>query len=148
MYIISACLAGRDCKYNGGNNETAWVKNLIGKKKCVLVCPEDAGNLPTPRPPAERKGERVVDKEGNDVTEAFIFGAEQSLVRAKKSSEILNDEIELAILKSNSPSCGCGTIYDGSFSKKLIKGDGVFTELLKKKGIRVITEKDEDEIKR
>lgn len=147
MYIISACLVGQNCKYNGDNNCVDWVKEFIENHKCVLVCPESLGTLQTPRPPAERVGDRVLNIEGEDVTEQFIFGAEQSIVRMDKSSEILNSPVTMAILKANSPSCGCGMIYDGTFTGRLVKGDGIFTEMLKERNIRVITEKDEDLVK-
>lgn len=147
MYIVSACLAGRNCRYNGQAEETPWIKELTRHSKCVLVCPEDDGNLPTPRPPAERIGDRILNKEGKDVTDAFYVGAEKSLATAKISAKIGREEIHLAILKANSPSCGCGTIYDGTFSGKLIQGDGVFAAMLKEEGITVISEKDEDQLK-
>lgn len=146
MYLISACLAGANCKYNGGNNKCQWVKDLMESKKYMLVCPESLGSLPTPRPPSEIINGRAIDKDGKDITENLIYGAEQSLIRAEKSIAESGDKIELAILKANSPSCGCGKIYDGTFSGKLVDGDGFFTALLKKKGIPVITELDEKEI--
>ncbi|WP_027398713.1 DUF523 domain-containing protein [Anaerovorax odorimutans] len=144
MYVISACLAGRKCRYNGGSNEIAWVKDLSEKSKCILVCPEEEGNLPTPRNPSERVGDKVLDKEGNDVTNAFILGSERTMLKINEFSEKENKEVKLAILKSNSPSCGCGMIYDGTFSGKLVKGDGLFVEMLKEKGIKIISEKDEE----
>lgn len=141
MYLISACLAGVNCKYNGGNNECEQIRELLRDKKYVLVCPEELGMLPTPRPPAELTKGRVIDKNGEDVTDNFIHGAEKALEIAEKRSAELNQKIELAILKANSPSCGCGKIYDGTFSGILIDGSGIFATLLKKKGIPVITEK-------
>lgn len=146
MYIISACLAGQNCKYNGENNTVEWVKEFMENNKCVLVCPEGLGNLPTPRPPAEIVGDKVIDAEGNDVTEAFQFGAEQAIARMKKSEGIMNDTVEMAILKANSPSCGCGYIYDGTFSGKRVKGDGIFAAMLREKNIKMITENDEKKV--
>ena len=146
MYIISACLAGVNCKYNGGNNECQWVKALMKNKECMLVCPESLGNLPTPRPPSEFINGRAIDKDGRDITDNLVAGAEKSLARAGKKAVELDDIIELAILKANSPSCACGKIYDGTFTGRLIDGDGIFTSLLKKKGINVVTELDENKI--
>lgn len=146
MYIVSACLAGVNCRYNGEDNECSWVKDFIKDKNYILVCPEVLGNLPTPRPPSEFVNGRVIDKNGEDVTDNFIQGAEKSLIEVEKKAEESGEEIELAILKANSPSCGFGKIYDGTFSRKLIDGDGIFAALLKEKGIKVITEQDEVEI--
>ncbi len=143
MYLISACLAGVNCKYNGGNNESQWVKEFMKDKDCMLVCPEGLGQLPTPRPPSEFINGRAIDKNGKDITDNLISGAEKTLVKAEKRAAELGQTIELAILKANSPSCGCGKIYDGTFSGVLIDGDGIFAEMLKEKGIRVITEQQE-----
>jgi len=143
MYLISACLAGVNCKYSGGNNECDWVKEFMDGRECMLVCPEALGKLPTPRPPAELINGRAIDQNGRDVTENFILGAETTLAMAEQKAEELDEEIKLAILKANSPSCGCGKIYDGTFSGILVDGDGLFTAMLKEKGIPVITEKQE-----
>ena len=143
MLIVSDCLAGINCRYNGGNNDCQWVKDFIKDKKHVLVCPEEVGGLPTPRPPCEIVGSRVMDENGRDVTDFFHRGAEETLKKAKAAAGQEGEEIELAILKANSPSCGCGKIYDGTFSHRLIPGDGLFTALLKIHGIPVITEQDE-----
>ena len=142
MYIISGCLLGHDCKYNGGNNRNEDVIKFCEQHRHVVVCPERAGKLPTPRPPAERQGTRVVNIEGLDVTEAFINGARVSLKTCLQLADFAGEELEGAILKANSPSCGCGKIYDGTFSGTLVDGDGVFTEMLKKHGIQIITEKE------
>ncbi len=143
MYLISACLAGVNCKYSGGNNECDWVKEFMNGRECMLVCPEALGKLPTPRPPAELISGRVIDQNGKDVTENFILGAETTLAMAEKKAEELDEEIRLAILKANSPSCGCGKIYDGTFSGILVDGDGLFAAMVKEKGIPVITEEQE-----
>lgn len=140
MYLISACLAGVNCKYNGGNSECAWVKKLMKDHDCLLVCPEEMGGLPTPRTPAEKSSGRIINKDGIDVTDFFLRGAEKSLQKAEETAAELGQEIELAILKARSPSCGCGMIYDGTFSGKLVEGDGVLAALLKEKSIPVITE--------
>ena len=142
MYIISGCLLGHDCKYNGGNNRNEDVIKFCEQHRHVVVCPERAGKLPTPRPPAERQGSRIVNIEGKDVTEAFINGARVSLKTCLQLADFSGEELEGAILKANSPSCGCGTIYDGTFSGTLTEGDGVFAEMLKKRGIQIITEKE------
>lgn len=145
MYLISACLAGVNCKYSGGNNECEWIKEFIKDRDCLLVCPEALGDLPTPRPPAEFINGRVVDKNGRDVTDNFIRGAEKTVKSAEKRASELGQKIELAILKANSPSCGSGKIYDGTFSGVLVDGEGIFAAMLKEKGIPVITEQQKAE---
>ena len=140
MYLISACLAGVNCRYNGGNSDCDWVKKFMKDKDCLLVCPEEMGGLSTPRPPSERIGNKVISKDGQDVTKEFLIGAEKSIQKAEETAEELEQDIKLAILKAKSPSCGCGKIYDGTFSGVLIDGDGILTALLKEKGIPVITE--------
>ena len=119
--LISACLAGINCKFNGANNLLgSGILDEISKKYHLLfVCPEVFGGLGTPREPAEMKGGLVVTKTAKDVSENFKFGAEICLKIAKLNG------CKKAILKARSPSCGSGQIYDGSFSKKLIFGDGV-----------------------
>lgn len=147
MYVISSCLLGHNCKYNGGNNRCRDVIDFCEKKKYVAVCPERAGRLPCPRPPAERQGSRIVDKEGNDVTEAFEKGAALSLGTCRMAAESSGLALEGAILKANSPSCGCGRIYDGTFTGTLTEGNGVFVEMFLREGIPVISEKDTEKIK-
>lgn len=131
--LISACLIGLNCKYDGGNNENSKLVELMKEKDLVPICPEQLGGLKTPRASAERKQEKVITKEGVDVTKEYQKGAEEVLKLAKK----LN--IKKAILKSRSPSCGIDEIYDGTFSHTLTKKDGVTAELLKKNGIEVIS---------
>lgn len=158
MYIVSACLLGENCRYNGGNNQCDWVKTALQGQPCLAVCPEVLGGLPTPRSPAEliscpeksKSGAEadqpaftIMDKEGTDVTAAFLLGAKRALEEAVNTAAALGRPIRLAILKANSPSCGCGMIYDGTFSGTLVPGDGVFAALLKDTGIPVITEKEE-----
>jgi len=145
MYLISACLAGVNCKYNGGNNECGWVKEFMKSRDCMLVCPEALGNLPTPRPPSEFINGRAIDKNGKDITENLIHGAKKTMEQAEKKAAELGQRIELAILKANSPSCGSGKIYDGTFSGVLVDGDGIFAAMLKEKGIPVINEKQREE---
>ena len=142
MYIISACLLGENCKYNGGNNLNEKVMEIVKNRNYIAVCPEVAVGFPTPRPPAEIRGGWVYNIEGNDVTEEFEKGAAMELARAKELADRLGEDIELAILKSNSPSCGCGRIYDGTFTHRLVPGDGIFARLLKENGIKTISEEE------
>ena len=138
MYIVSACLLGANCKYNGGNNDNEDVKDFCEGHRIMTVCPETEGGLSSPRPPAEQQGEKVVDCEGKDVTAEFRKGAEICLQKVLDSGE----EPELAVLKANSPSCGSCFVYDGTFTGTLTRGDGIFAGLIKAHGIRVLTEKD------
>ena len=138
--LISACLVGDKCKYDGHTNYTPLIKDLLEKYELVPFCPETEGGLPTPRKPSERKGDKVVNNAGKDVTRNFQLGAEKALNICK----YLN--IKIAILKENSPSCGVNQIYDGNFKNKLIKGEGVTTELLRKNGIAVYNENQIEEL--
>ena len=140
MYIVSACLLGENVKYSGGNNYTETVAEFLKDKEFIPVCPETAGGLPIPRLPSERQGDRIVSKAGEDVTEAFLKGARRCLESVLEKAG--DEEIEGAILKARSPSCGSGVIYDGTFSGVKIPGDGVFAALLKERGIEVMTELD------
>ena len=130
--LVSACLAGVNCKYDGGNNENKKIIELIKNKDVILICPEQLGGLKTPRIPAEIQKTKVINKDNIDVTKEYKKGAEEVLNLAKKFN------IKKAILKSKSPSCGKGKIYDGTFSNNLIDGNGITTELLEKNGIKVI----------
>ncbi|MCX6791020.1 MAG: DUF523 domain-containing protein [Candidatus Gribaldobacteria bacterium] len=136
MKICSACLLGIKCRYDGKEKGNEKVISLSQKEVLIPVCPEQLGGLSTPREPAEQKGNQVFTKSGQNVSDNFNKGAEQVLKIAKLYG------IKEAILKQKSPSCGCGQIYDGSFSKKIIAGDGVTSALLKKNNIRVITEEE------
>ncbi|WP_312353206.1 DUF523 domain-containing protein [Aminipila sp.] len=140
MYIISGCLLGQNCKYNGGNNFTGWVIEFAEKHNYISVCPEMAGGLKSPRPSVEIKDGRAVNCEGLDVTDAFQIGCRRVWEDAVRKAQELGEEIEGAILKAKSPSCGSGTIYDGTFSRKEIAGDGFLASYLKEKGIKVISE--------
>jgi uncharacterized protein YbbK (DUF523 family) len=133
MIIVSACLAGYRCRYDGKIDPDPGIVDLIRCGKAVPVCPEMLGGLPCPRVPAERTadGTRVLSREGTDVTEAFERGAAETLRIAQLYG------CERAILKARSPSCGKGLIYDGTFSGTLRQGDGVTTELLLQHGITV-----------
>ena len=129
---VSACLLGENCKYSGGNNYSERVIEYIKGHEVVSICPEVLGGLPIPRAPAEIVDGVVKHKDGSSVDKEFRDGA-------KKALEILKDKgAELVILQSRSPSCGVNTIYDGTFSGKLISGNGVFAELLKAEGFSVI----------
>lgn len=134
--LISACLIGVDCKYSGGNNLISEEKleKLKSEYELIPVCPEVFGGLPTPRTPAERVGDKVISKDGKDVTAEYEKGAAVAELLAKTFGA------EIAFLKENSPSCGSGKIYDGTFSGTLTDGDGVTAEKLKKNGITVIGE--------
>lgn len=146
MILVSACLCGVNCKYNAQNNYNEKIYSLLEKGEAIPVCPEQLGGLTTPRACAEILGgegkdvllnkAKVMNKDNMDITGSFIKGAMETLKIAKAL------KVEKAILKSNSPSCGRGAIYDGSFSNKKIKGNGVTAELLSQEGIEVITEED------
>jgi uncharacterized protein YbbK (DUF523 family) len=132
--LISACLAGLCCRYDGRSRPNDKVVELIKKGNVILVCPEQLGGLPTPRVGAERVGDKVLTKEGTDVTSQYQKGAEEVIKLAKLV------DCKKAILKAKSPSCGSNMIYDGTFSGTLTEGNGVCAELLKKNGIEVVTE--------
>ncbi|MDD7511332.1 MAG: DUF523 domain-containing protein [Peptostreptococcaceae bacterium] len=142
MYIVSRCLLGENCKYNGMNNYDEKVVVFLKNKSYASVCPEMEGGLSCPRSPAELVEDRVIDRDGLDVTKEFHQGAVRSLKLAREMALCRGEDIELAITKANSPSCGCGQIYDGSFSGRLRQGDGCFVRLLKENNIPVITEKE------
>lgn len=134
--LVSACLLGAPCKYDGGNNACPGVLALASEHTLIPVCPEQLGGLPTPRTPAERAGERVITADGRDVTAQYRRGAEAALHLAKTLGA------EGAILKARSPSCGCGTIYDGTFTHTRVQGNGMTAELLIKAGFEVHTEEE------
>ena len=136
MKLVSACLIGINCKYNGKNNTDKKILKLAEKETLIPVCPEQLGGLPTPRIPTEIRGGRAINKEGLDVTDYLEKGANEVLKIARMYG------ISEAILKQRSPSCGCGRIYNGNFSSVVIKGDGITARLLKENGIKVISEED------
>ena len=142
LYLVSRCLLGGNCKYNGGNNRDPDVIEFCEGKDVFPVCPEVRGGLPTPRIPSEIRGDRVVNREGTDVTEAFTCGASLTLADAEAFAEKHSLRIAGAVLKANSPSCGAGTVYDGTFTGTLTHGDGVFAALLRRRGIPVRTEQE------
>ncbi len=144
MYLISACLLGENCKYNGGNNYTKWVEEFAEKHSHLAVCPEMAGGLLSPRHPCEiieTGGKvKVVNDIGEDVTDAFKRGADETIKNAMREAKARGETIEGAILKKNSPTCGSDTIYDGTFTHKLIPGEGIFVRRLREIGIPVCHE--------
>ena len=129
--LVSACLLGAACRYDGAAKVNEKVVRLLETETLIPVCPEQLGGLATPRTPAERQGDRVITKTGEDVTVQYQKGAEEVLKLAKLY------QCSCAVLKERSPSCGCGRIYDGTFHGTLIDGDGVTAHLLKENGISV-----------
>lgn len=138
--LVSACLVGNNCKYNGKNNKNEKIIEFLKDKEVILVCPEVMGGLSTPRLKSEilvnNETLKVINEEGNDVTNNFTVGAQIALKRA------IANNVKLAILKEKSPSCGVKRIYNGNFDGTLVDGSGVFARLLKESGIEVLTEED------
>lgn len=133
-YIVSACLAGQNCKYNGGSNPCGEVLELYRQGLALPVCPETLAGLKQPREPAERQGKSIVSRCGADLTRKFAEGAERALAIAKASG------VKRAILKSRSPSCGYGSIYDGSFTGCICNGNGIWAQKLLDSGFKLFTE--------
>ena len=129
---VSACLLGINCKYNGGNNYSKKVAALACDNEIIPVCPEVLGGLPTPRDPSEIADGVVKHKNGESVDDEFQKGAAAALDIVKKN------HVELVVLQSRSPSCGIKEVYDGTFSKRLIPGEGVFAKLLRENNIRTV----------
>ncbi len=140
MYLVSACLAGSPCRYDGRDYLYEPVAELVAQGRAVPVCPEQLGGLTTPRVSCELVDQseeiKIINKEGADCTKEFVLGAQRTLAIAKALG------IKKAVMKSKSPSCGCGQIYDGTFSGRLIPGGGVAARLLMDNGIEVVSEKD------
>ena len=132
--LVSACLLGTPCRYDGKSKKNEAVCALAERFELIPVCPEVYGGLPTPRPPAERCGDRILTEAGADVTAQYRRGAEAALRLARLYN------CRAAILKANSPSCGSGTIYDGTFRHRRISGDGLTAALLKANGVQVYNE--------
>lgn len=132
--LVSSCLLGENCRYKGDNCKNEKVLALKGEHELIGVCPEVMGGLSTPRAPSERVGDKVISSEGKDVTENYRAGAEAALKIAKR------EKVDYCIFKAKSPSCGCGKIYDGTFSGKLVEGNGVTSELFLKNGFSIKTE--------
>lgn len=132
--LVSACLLGVACRYDGKSREYPGMEELMQRHNLIPFCPECYGGLPTPRPSAERRGDRVMTRNGLDVTIQYEKGAREALRLAQRFG------CTCAVLKERSPSCGAGEIYDGSFSRTVVPGDGVTAQLLRAHGIRVIGE--------
>lgn len=130
--LVSACLLGENCKYNGGNNNDPAVQSFLQGKECLPVCPEIAAGLGCPRTPIEIVNGVVTDRNGNSV-DCAIRDAVRGIL-----TQIQGEELQCAILKSRSPTCGVKEIYDGTFSGKKVPGSGVFAQALKDAGYRVI----------
>ena len=136
MIIVSACLAGVNCRYDGKSSPCQKVISLVKQGRAIPVCPEQLGGLSTPRKPAELKNNKITSIDGDDLTKEFKRGAKEGLKIAKYVN------CKKAILKSKSPSCGSEKIYDGTFTGNTVKGVGIFAKLLKKYNIKVISEID------
>ena len=134
--MVSACLLGQKCKYDGGDNRSEEVIAFTKDHEVIPVCPETAGGLDAPRLPCEIVGGEVINSAGESKDKEFRAGAEKCLALAKEK------DIDLAILQPRSPSCGVGHIYDGTFSGKLIEGNGVFASLLNENGFRTVSADD------
>jgi uncharacterized protein YbbK (DUF523 family) len=136
MIIVSACLAGVNCRYDGAGKPCEAIIRLVIEGQAIPVCPEQLGGLPTPRASAEIIGNKVIRMDGVEVTDAFHRGAQEALKIARLVGA------KTAILKARSPSCGFGKIYDGSSTDRLVGGNGVFAELCDQNGIEVKTEEE------
>lgn len=133
-YLISACLCGVCCRYDGSASGSERFAHLAANGLALPVCPELLGGLPVPRPPCELRGGRIFTRDGEDRTTAFLHGARQTLELA------LSHRVWYAIFKERSPSCGCAMVFDGSFTGLLVPGQGVTTALLRHNGITVMSE--------
>ena len=136
MILVSACLAGTCCRYDGCSNLVEEIRHLVEAGEAIPVCPEVEGGLPTPRIPSELQGGHVINRNGKDVTEEFVRGAKKCLRICREN------HCTQAVLKARSPSCGKGKIYNGNFEKVLIDGDGIFARMLLDEGIEVLTEEE------
>ncbi len=138
--LVSACLVGKNCKYNGKNNKNSAIIDFLQDKEVFLVCPEVMGGLSIPRLKSEIKKINqqsfVYNEKNEDVTNNFLLGANKALQVA------IDHQIDFAILKQKSPSCGCGKIYNGEFNQTVIEGYGLFAHLLKEHNIHILTEED------
>jgi uncharacterized protein YbbK (DUF523 family) len=132
--LVSACLLGINVRYDGKSKLVEKIKILSKEHNLIPICPEIYGGMTTPREPSEKIGDSIISKTGEDVTDKFVKGAEETLKLAKFF------DCKYAILKERSPSCGYGKIYDGTFSGKLVDGNGLTADLLAKNGIKIIGE--------
>ena len=130
--MVSACLMGENCKYNGGNNLSEKILEFVKGHEVITVCPEVMGGLPIPRIPAEIVNGVVTTKDGRNVDSEFRIGADKALKIA------IENQVDLVILQSRSPSCGSKQIYDGSFSGKKIEGQGIFAKMLAENGFKIL----------
>jgi purine nucleoside phosphorylase len=133
---VSACLLGENCKYNGGNNYNKKLVDFVKDHEVIPICPEVFGGLPTPRKPAEIVDGIVKLESGLSVDKEFKKGAQKAL------GIILKNQVDLVILQSRSPSCGVNKVYDGTFTGKIIDGQGIFTKILKENEVPVIDVED------
>lgn len=133
--VVSRCLLGENCKYNGGNNYNQAVVDFLKDKKVIAVCPEMLAVNRAPRNPMEIVDGRLVDCEGNDVEDIMQKGISETL-------QMIDEDVELAVLKAKSPTCGNRQIYDGTFSHTVIDGAGKLSERLIERGIAVLNEED------
>lgn len=140
--IVSSCLLGCNCRYDGKNCLNKDVRILSKKHTLIPICPEQMGGLSTPRSPSEIVNTKVISKNGNDVTNQYNKGALMALKIAKVNN------CSYALLKTKSPSCGKGKIYDGSFSGKLIEGDGITVKLFKENNIKVFSDLELNELQK
>lgn len=138
--LVSACLMGFGCRYDGGVRRLSCLDALGERHVLIPVCPEVMGGLPTPRPPSEIRDGRVITRDGRDVTQAFLRGAQEAARLA------LACGCGCALLKERSPSCGLGRVYDGTFTGTLTDGDGLCARLLARRGLRVIGESQVEEL--
>ena len=136
-FVVSACLAGCKCRYDGKDNLCPKVKQLVEEGRAITVCPEVMGGMTTPRIPSERKDDKVINSIGEDNTAYFVKGVEKSIEIVKEHN------IKKAILKAKSPSCGNKYIYDGTFSKTLVEGKGMLAEKLTELGLEIYDEGDD-----
>ncbi len=136
MILVSSCLVGLSCRYDGSDNKDEKVLEYISDKVWMPICPEQMGGLETPREPAEIVQNKVLTKTGRDLTGPFVKGADEAARLALLAGA------QEAILKARSPSCGCTQVYDGTFSGKLVDGDGLTAKALKKMGLTVRSEQD------
>ncbi|MFV2029773.1 DUF523 domain-containing protein [Neisseria sp. S1] len=130
--VVSACLLGENCKYNGKNNLNDKVMLFLLDKKVLPICPEQLAGLPTPRPSAEMVNARVTEQSGKDVHDVYQAGVDKAM------AILAQEQVEAVVLQSRSPTCGANQIYDGTFTGKLISGSGLFAQELKKQNYSVI----------
>ncbi|MEC1260344.1 DUF523 domain-containing protein [Bacillus swezeyi] len=150
MILVSSCLAGVECRYNGTHSYVEKINRLVEDNKAMIVCPELLGGFQTPREPAEISGGTgedvlngdavIMTTSGENVTDLYLKGAYKTLELARQI------QADTVVLKENSPSCGSSRIYDGSFSSQKIAGNGITAALLKREGFRVVSEHQIDEL--